>query len=242
MATFCSNTGMKYLELLKLYLEGFYPCKRVCSQKLPAGTARRTAPFAHYWIYPLNDWHTPTHFQRLLCLHDWHFPGKRGCNCLFFRNWRLLEGFCFRVPETSHSASITDSVEGTFQLSRRDKDKRNKEICRVVVFLSSLPVLSFHFCPVTGTSLKPVTIDFMTHLFFKKSPICSCPTYIPLREYQEWETRDDIFCPSTVSAAKRKPCIPPFQGRQGTMWHVQKRSESKRFQPRCLPQMSQKCP
>ena len=170
MATFCSNTGMKYLELLKLHLEGFYPCKRVCSQKLPAGTARRTAPFAHYRIYPLNDWHTPTHFQRLLCLHDWHFPGKRGCNCLFFRNWRLLEGFCFRVPETSHSASITDSVEGTFQLSRRDKDKRNKEICRVVVFLSSLPVLSFHFCPVTGTSLKPVTIDFMTHLFFLKIP------------------------------------------------------------------------
>lgn len=167
MATFCSNTGMKYLELLELHLEGFHPCKRVCSQKLPAGTARRTAPFAQDRIYPLNGWHTPTHFQRLLCLHDWHFPGKRGCNCLFFRNWRLLEGFCFGVPETFHSASITDSMEGIFQLSRRDKDERNKEICRVVVFLSCLPVLSFHFCPVTaGTSLKPVTIDFMTLFFF----------------------------------------------------------------------------
>ena len=90
-----------------------------------------------------------------------------------------MEGFCFGVPETFHSASITDSMEGTFQLSRRDKDERNKEICRVVVFLSCLPVLSFHFCPVTGTSLKPVTIDFMTLFFFLNSRYVLVPPTSP---------------------------------------------------------------
>lgn len=41
VATFCSGAGMQYLELLELCKEGFHPAK-VCSQKLPAGTAAGT--------------------------------------------------------------------------------------------------------------------------------------------------------------------------------------------------------
>ena len=138
MATFCSNTGMKYLELLKLHLEGFYPCKRVCSQKLPAGTARRTAPFAHYRIYPLNDWHTPTHFQRLLCLHDWHFPGKRGCNCLFFRNWRLLEGFALECQRPSTLQASQTLWKEHFNSAGETKTREIKKFAGLL-----------HFCPVS---------------------------------------------------------------------------------------------
>lgn len=92
---------------------------------------------------------------------------EKGCNCLSFRDWRLLEGIYFGVPETFHSANITDSVGRTFQLSKRDKGNRNKEICRSDVFLSSLPVLPFHLlCSVTGTCLKFLTSQFTTFIFF----------------------------------------------------------------------------
>lgn len=77
--------------------------QRVCSQKLPAGTARRTAPFAHYQF---TLWMTGTSspFQNPFTF-DWHFPGKGVMTHLFFRNWRLLEGFaleCQRPPLYKH--------------------------------------------------------------------------------------------------------------------------------------------
>ena len=51
-------------------------------------------------------------------------------------------------------------------------------------------------------------------LFFFLIPGIFLSHLHPLREYQEWKASGDTFCPSTVSAAERKPCIPPFQGRE----------------------------
>ena len=124
------------------------------------------------------------------------------------------------MPETFHSASITGSVGEIFQLSGKDKGNGYKEIHGADVFLSSLPrvVISFH--PVTGTCLKSVTTDFMTHSFEEKKN----PGYVPVPPTSSSENIKNGKSAMSHSARAealqltRKSCAPHFgESRHGGM-------------------------